>query len=205
VGVVRESLSGTRWNEAAASGHEDEHDPEAAWIAAARHDPAAFAPLYQRYATPIYRFIHRKVGDPELANDLTAQVFIKAIERIDRYRPKPGATFRSWLFAIARNTVTHGWRRQRPTAPLEPVAATLVDRDPGPEPLAIAGDEYAALCAELDALPESQWAIVELRLAGLTTSEIMATLGMSEPAVKSSQTRAYRRLREIVPPEGFMR
>lgn len=79
---------------------------EERWIAAARLDPRAFAPLYNRYALAIYRFCYRKVGDVEVANDLTAQVFVKAIERLDRYAPKPGATFRSWLFAIARNTVT---------------------------------------------------------------------------------------------------
>jgi len=95
---------------------------EEAWIAAARHDPRAFAPLYDRYATAIYRFCYRKVGDPDVANDLTAQVFVKAIERLDRYQPRAGATFRSWLFAIARNTITDRWRRHRPTHPLDPVA-----------------------------------------------------------------------------------
>jgi RNA polymerase sigma-70 factor (ECF subfamily) len=205
VGVVSQSLSRSRWRASPAAGDHEGTDPaETAWIAAAQADPAAFAPLYERYATPVYRFIHRKVGNPEVANDLTAQVFIKAIERIGRYQPRPGATFRSWLFTIARNTVTDSWRRTRPVAPYEPVAGTLVDQDPGPEALAIAGDEYDALCAVLDHLPDSQRAIVELRLAGLSTAEIMATLGMSGPAVKSAQHRAYRRLRNLVPPEGFM-
>lgn len=182
-----------------------EWDAEAAtieeqWIDAARLDPRAFAPLYDHYAVAIYRFCYRKVGDPEIANDLTAQVFVKAIERLDRYRPREGATFRSWLFAIARNTVTDRWRRYRPTDPLDPVAHTLVDHDPGPEQRAIEADDLASLCATLDSLPEKQRAIVELRLAGLTTTEIMATLNMSEPAVKSAQHRAYRRLREIMTP-----
>ncbi len=177
---------------------------EQRWVDAARVDSSAFAPLYERHAPAIYRFVHRRVGDPDLADDLTAQIFVRAIERLDRYRPKPGATFRSWLFAIARNIVTDTWRRQRPQAPLDPAIETLVDPDPGPDALAIAGDEYTALCAVLDTLPGSQRSIVELRLAGLTTREIMATMGMSEAAVKSAQTRAYRRLREIVPPEGFL-
>jgi len=171
------------------------------WIAAARHDPRAFAPLYDRYALAVYRFCYRKVGDVEAANDLTAQVFVKAIERLDRYRPTPGATFRSWLFAIARNTVTDRWRRQRPTDSLDPIAHTLVDREPGPERLAIEADERRRLNAVLDTLPERQRAIVELRLAGLTTVEIMAALAMTEPAVKSAQHRAYRRLREIMSPD----
>src|SRR5699024_10012596 len=84
-------------------------DVELAWIAAARDDPRAFAPLYDRYAVPIYRFCFRKVGDPDVANDLTAQIFVRAIERIDRYQARPGATFRSWLFTIARNMITDRW------------------------------------------------------------------------------------------------
>jgi len=176
-------------------------DIEEGWIAAARHDPRAFAPLYDRYATAIYRFCYRKVGDVETANDLTAQVFVKAIERLDRYQPKPGASFRSWLFAIARNLVTDRWRRHRPTHPLDPVAHTLVDREPSPEHLAIEADRLAHLRDVLDTLPEKQRAIIELRLAGFTTTEIMATLGMTEPAVKSAQYRAYHRLRELLSPD----
>lgn len=171
---------------------------EDAWIVAARHDPAAFAPLYERYALPVYRFCYRKVGDPEIANDLTSQIFIKAIERLDRYHPKPGATFRSWLFAIARNTIVDGWRRTRSTTALDPVARSLIDPGHSPEHHAIEGDSLAAMDRLLAMLPESQRAIVELRLAGLTTREIMHTLRMTEPAVKSAQHRAYLRLRDLV-------
>ncbi|MDQ3613314.1 MAG: hypothetical protein M3412_03195 [Chloroflexota bacterium] len=53
----------------------DDNDIESAWIDAARDDPRAFAPLYDRYATLIYRFCYRKVGDPDVANDLTTQIF----------------------------------------------------------------------------------------------------------------------------------
>lgn len=171
---------------------------EEAWIAAARTDPRAFAPLYDRYALAIYRFCYRKVGDVDRANDLTAQVFVKAIERLDRYQSRPNASFKSWLYAIARNTVTDAWRRQRPTVDLEPVIATLVDDEPGPERRAIEADDQRAVDHLLAQLPETQRTLVELRLAGLSTRELMATLNMSESAVKSAQHRAYRRLRELV-------
>ncbi len=201
MGVVSKALPVKSWG--ASTPPREDDDEELRWIAAARVDPAAFAPLYERHAPAIYRFVHRRVGDPDLADDLTAQIFVRAIERIDRYRPRPNATFRSWLFAIARNIVTDTWRRQRPQASLDPSIDMLVDHDPGPETLAIAGDEYSSLGAVIAARPDSQRAIVELRLAGLSTREIMATMGMTEPAVKSAQTRAYRRLRDLVPPEGF--
>lgn len=181
----------------------DDNDIEAAWIDAARDDPRAFAPLYDRYATPIYRFCYRKVGDPDVANDLTTQIFIRAIERLDRYSHRDGATFRSWLFTIARNTVTDRWRRFRPTRPLDPVVTTLADQEPGPEERAVHSDELSRLLAVLDQLSDNQRDIIELRLAGLTTTEVGDALGMSRPAVKSAQSRAYKRLRDLLaPPEG---
>jgi RNA polymerase sigma-70 factor (ECF subfamily) len=177
----------------------DGEDPaEEAWIEAAKHDPRAFAPLYERHAPAIYRFCYRKVGDTDQANDLTAQVFVKAIERIDRYSPRKNATFRSWLFTIARNTITDGWRRHRPTTDIEPIAGVLIDSDHGPEHLAIEREGTLAVNQLLKKLPKTQRAVVELRLAGLSTREIQSTLSMSESAVKSSQHRAYRRLRELV-------
>jgi RNA polymerase sigma-70 factor (ECF subfamily) len=171
---------------------------ERAWVAAAQRDPQAFAPLYHRYAQPIYRFCYRKVGDVDLANDLTAQVFVKAIEKIDRYQPSPGATFRSWLFTIARNTVTDAWRRHKPTVDVDALIEVLVDDEPSPERHALEAEDRMRVDHLLTHLPESQRAIVELRLAGLTTKELMATLSMSESAIKSAQHRAYRRLRELV-------
>lgn len=205
MGVLSESLSIPQ-SRSTDVRHEREPEPEdveAAWIDAARHDAHAFAPLYDRYAIPIYRFCYRKVGDPDVANDLTAQIFTRAIERIHRYSHRDGATFRSWLFTIARNTITDRWRRQRPTQPLDPMVDTLADSDPGPEDYAMHQDELSRLLSILDQLPDNQRDIIELRLAGLTTTEVGAALGMSRPAVKSAQSRAYKRLRVLLtPPEG---
>ncbi|HYH11127.1 MAG TPA: sigma-70 family RNA polymerase sigma factor [Thermomicrobiales bacterium] len=201
MGVLSESLPFP-----GASEHVSDREPadlETAWIEAAKTDPRAFAPLYDRYATPIYRFCYRKVGDPDAANDLTAQVFTRAIERIDRYHARPGATFRSWLFAIARNTITDRWRRLRPTDTLDPARHTLTDHDPGPEERAVHGDELDRLLAVLADIPPNQRDIIELRLAGLTTAEVGEVLGMSRGAVKTAQSRAYKRLRDLLaPPEG---
>lgn len=175
-------------------------DIELAWIDAAKADPRAFAPLYDRYAVPVYRFCFRKVGDPDVANDLTAQIFVRAIERLDRYKPRPGATFRSWLFAIARNTITDRWRRHRPTTPLDPDLHILTDNDPGPEARAVHADELNRLLAVLDRLPDAHRDIIELRLAGLTTTEVADALGTTQSAVKSAQSRAYKRLRDLLAP-----
>ncbi len=166
-------------------------------IADAIADPHAFAPLYQRYVTPVYRYCYRRVADPDLAADLTATIFTRALEALPRFRLRDagGGTFRSWLFAIAHNVVIDSHRRQRPTGPMPDDAP---DHDPGPEAWAVHGDELARLVGALEQLPHQHRQIVELRLAGLTSAEIAGALSLSKAAVKSAQTRAYARLRDVL-------
>lgn len=165
-------------------------------IAAARLDPAAFAPLYERYASDIYRYCYVRLGHREASDDLTAKVFIRAIERLHQYKPQAGATFRSWLFAIARNLLADEWRRRKDIRLIPPIEDFTHDDYPGPESLAIHHSEMDRLRSALNHLPDRQREIVELRLVGFATNEIAETLDISTAAVKSAQTRAYHTLRE---------
>jgi RNA polymerase sigma-70 factor (ECF subfamily) len=171
---------------------------EIAWVEAAKSDPVAFAAIYERYATPVYRYCFRQTGDPDLANDLTARIFVRAIEKLHQFSPRPGATFRSWIFAIARNVITDHWRRHRPIPLDQEREGELEDRDPGPEELAVHRSEIAELRRMLERLPIRQREIVELRLAGLTTDEIASAMEMTVAGVKSAQTRAYSKIRELM-------
>ncbi|MCO5219714.1 MAG: RNA polymerase sigma factor [Thermomicrobiales bacterium] len=165
-------------------------------IAAARHDPAAFAPLYERHAPDIYRYCYVRLGHREAADDLTAKVFIRAIERLHQYKPQVGATFRSWLFAIARNLLADEWRRRQDIRLIPPIEDLTHDDYPGPESLAIHHSEMDRLRLALNHLSDRQREIIELRLVGFATNEIAETLDISIAAVKSAQARAYRTLRE---------
>src|SRR5690606_31902242 len=118
-----------------------------------------------------------------LANDLTAKIFVRALEKLHQYLPRPGATFRSWLFTIARSVITDHWRRHRPLRLVDERELALVDGDPGPEEVAVHRSEVEELRRVLDALPERQREIVELRLAGLTTNEIAAAMEMTVAGV----------------------
>ncbi len=170
---------------------------DGALIAEAIADPRAFAPLYHRYVTPVYRYCYRRVSDPDLAADLTATIFTRALEALPKFqvRESGGSTFRSWLFAIAYNVVVDSHRRCRPTGqmPDDPP-----DHHPDPEDLAVHGDELSRLIAALEQLPHQHRQIIELRLAGLTSAEIANTLSLTRASVKSAQTRAYARLRDLL-------
>ena len=174
---------------------------EATIIAQAIANPAAFTPIYEHYVDAIYGYCQRRVTDPDLAADLTSQIFIKAISALPRYRTSSNETsFRSWLFTIAHNLVIDSHRTRHlhhslsdPERPID-----VHDPTPSPEDHALTSDLRQALHQAMRTLTDGQRQIVELRLAGLTGPEIAAVLGMHLAAVKSLQFRAYTKLRSLL-------
>jgi RNA polymerase sigma-70 factor (ECF subfamily) len=160
-------------------------------VARARDDPRAFAPLYERYLDPIYRYCYRRLGNREGAEDATSQVFLHALAGLAMYRD---GSFAAWLFTIAHNVVIDTYRRRRPEEPLLDLVDP-VDADPTPEAAAMAEDERRTLRGLLAPLPVDQRRVLELRLAGLTGAEIAVVLARSVAAVKMLQLRAMTRLR----------
>jgi RNA polymerase sigma-70 factor, ECF subfamily len=163
----------------------------------ARHDPAAFTPLYDRYVTGIYQYCYRRLGHREAAEDATSLVFVKALAAIGGYG---GESFRSWLFTIAHNVVVDCYRQRGNHLPHQPLdaASAIHDRGPTPEETALHRDQQRGIRALLDELPDDQRAAVELRLAGLNGVEIASVLGRSHGAVKNLQYRAIQRLRALL-------
>lgn len=178
-------------------------DPERDEIARAKRSPAAFAPLYERYVDAVYTYCVRRIGDPEAASDLTAQVFTRALAALPRFRDDAGS-FRSWLFAIAHNTVIDTYRRARDHASLDagdhPIGLALVHPGNGPEAIVLQRDLRDAFQAAMALLTGAQRELVALRLAGLTGPEIARAMDITIPAMKSTQYRAYARLRDLLAP-----
>jgi RNA polymerase sigma factor (sigma-70 family) len=144
---------------------------EDAWlVASAKHDPRAFAPLYARYFDPVYRYCYRRLGSPEAAADMCAQIFTKAIAALPGYR-EGRTTFRSWLFTIAHNVLVDELRTRHPTAALE-AALHIVDPATSPEESALSAETSQTVGELLAQLPPDQRRVMELRLAGLTGPEI---------------------------------
>jgi len=175
------------------AGVETGADDDAALVAAAKRDPAAFAPLYVRYSGAVHRYCCRRLDDPETAADATAAVFVRALAALPRYRER---SFRAWLFRIAHNEVIDHYRRAavRRHAPLD-AAAEIETGAPTPEQVALDADERATIARLLSRLPADQRRVVELRLAGLGGEEIAFALDRSRSSVKMLQFRAVRTLR----------
>ncbi len=168
------------------------HDDEAI-VERARRDAAAFAPLYQRYVRPIYAYCFQRLGDRDLAEDATSQVFVNALAALPRYRAD---SFRGWIYTIARNVVADQHRR-RPTASMD-MTWGLADKGRLPEDDVILTDSERNVRQLLAQLTADQREVVELRLAGLNGAEIATVLGRGQGAIRATQFRAYQRLRELL-------
>lgn len=179
----------------AATGPSDEE-----LVPAAQIDPAAFAPLYERYADGIYRYFLRRLGNEHEAEDAASQTFVRAITALPRYRIGREGTFRSWLFTIAHNVAMDRFRRTRPTAPLDPAAESLLEDRSAVDPVhhALGNERRRQIERAMAGLTDRQREIIQLRLDGLNGPEIARVLGMSISATKSLHFRAYARLRELL-------
>lgn len=172
--------------------------PEDEELAArAGRDFAAFAELYQRYLEPVYRYVRSHTRDRATAEDLTAQVFFKALSSADTF--KGDGSYRSWLFTIARNTVA-SWRaeRKRKLVPIEDLPEHA-DPAPSAQSLAIASEEGALLWTAVARLPEAQREVVRLRYRlDLTIDEIARVTRRSSGAVRVLLHRARTRLHHVL-------
>jgi RNA polymerase sigma-70 factor (ECF subfamily) len=171
-------------------------DADAELVAAALLDRAAFAPLYQQYVDPVFRYCLRRLGSRESAEDATSQVFTKVLAGLPGYRAER-SSFRSWLFAVSHNVLVDFERARRPQQELDG-ADLIADPDPGPEDAALATESRREVQLLLASVPPDQRRVLELRLAGLTTAEIAQALGMTPNAVRVSQFRAMTRLRLVM-------
>jgi RNA polymerase sigma-70 factor (ECF subfamily) len=164
----------------------------------ARVNPAAFSEIYERYVDAIYRYCFHRTHDHDLAIDLTQQTFLRALQAVPRFVLDESGTVRSWLFAIAHNTVIDAYRTARPVDTLHQPRheGSLEASEPSPAEQTILNDRRRELQAAIAKLTPIQQKIITLRLAGLTAPEIAERLDMKLPAVKSAQYRAYRLLRD---------
>lgn len=162
-------------------------------------DPDAFERFYREHVEAVQRFVARRVDDPYLAADLTADVFVAAIESARSYRRGRGEPV-AWLFGIARNVVANEWRRNAKelrTAARVRGRELVAEDDLTALHERIHGESSArALYRELDCLSAGERAVLELvAVDGLSVEEAGRALGIGGVAARVRLHRGRHRLR----------
>ena len=158
----------------------------------AKVDADAFGVLYDRHVAGIYRFAYARLGNGAAAEDVTAEVFVKALKNISRYQAR-GRPFACWLYRIASNTVADHFRHEPANCELPD---GLPDRATPVEATAIGHLEMEYLWRLVARLPAKQRLAMTLRFGeDRSAKETAQIMGKSEAAVKLLIYRAVGRLR----------
>jgi len=167
--------------------------------AAMQYNSAALGEVYDRYEAKIYSYIYRRTGEQPLAEDLTAQVFLKMLESI-RNRKAWQSSFSGWLYRIAHNLVIDHYRRRdrQSSVDLEdapPLASELED----PVATAEMNIDAERLRAAIRRLTDDQAEVVSLRFfEGYSIAEVATFTNRTEGAIKALQYRAVATLRTML-------
>ncbi|MGQ0603531.1 MAG: sigma-70 family RNA polymerase sigma factor [Anaerolineales bacterium] len=158
------------------------------------NDADAIGALYDQYAPAIYAYVYRRVGEQRLAEDLTADVFVRALEAL-RKNQFAHTALSAWLYRLAHNRVIDHYRRQRPQAELD-------ERHPGPDDVSEITQrrtlQHTVRMALRD-LTEDQQHVLVLRFGeGKTAMETARLLNKTEEAVRALQHRSLAALLRLL-------
>ena len=167
-----------------------EAEDERRLIAAAQEDPSRFAELYERNFERVYAYVVRRVRSREEAEDVTSEVFQRALANLRRFEWR-GAPFAAWLYRLAAHAVSDRLRQAGRETGLPTSAEELED------PVARRQvEERATLFRLVSQLSGDQQRVVMLRFVEQKSiREIALELGRSEGAIKQLQFRAVENLR----------
>lgn len=186
--------------------HQDETSEATlqAWVATAREgDEGAFEKLYEHFFAQVYRYAAFRLPK-ELAEDVTAEVFVKAWEKLHTYKARSGVPFAAWLFRIARHAVIDVYRTQHG---IEEMPDEVLDTDElnrADSPLR-RGEMLKTVRSAMEKLPKRYQDVLLLSfVSDLPTHEVARVLRMTEGGVRILKMRALRKLEDFLPPDAGM-
>ena len=166
---------------------------------AKQHDQKAITELYEAYFDKIYRYIVLKTGDRIEAEDMTQQVFLKALKSISSFKWK-GVPFSAWLYRIAHNQVVDHLRKRsrRPTTLLDE-STVSGDSKNNPQNIAEQSLNIEQVLSATQNLTEAQREVISLRFTSeLSTAQVAKIMGKSLGAIKALQHSAIVALRRTL-------
>jgi len=153
--------------------------------------------LYEEYYDKIARYVYVHIGNKEEAEDITGEVFLKALKSLKSYREQ-GVPMQGWLFRIAHNLTVDYLRKmdKRRTVPIDSV---VLQGNDNPANTAERNIEFERVTEAMKQLTTEQREVINLRFFGeLTSKEVSGILGKSDGAVREMQRAAIEKLRGIM-------
>lgn len=173
-------------------------------------EKACYDTLVTRYKKRLYNYLLRLVSDPDLAEEIAQDAFVRAYVNADKYRTI--ARFSTWLYTIATNLVRNRYRKKKRRPPVlslfyrshedgEEIAQEIADESPGPEDDVITEDLQRLIAKASEQIPERYRVPFLLREVNqLSYEEIRAVTGLKLGTVRSRINRARTHFRRIIEP-----
>jgi RNA polymerase sigma-70 factor (ECF subfamily) len=165
-------------------------------IEAAKQDPRAFGPLYNRYYARILQFVYGRTTSKDDARDITQQVFMSALENIGKYK-STGVPYSAFLFRVALNELNRFYRRSkvRQAVNIDDEQVTDVMTEIGAENT---GETDAKLMKSLQQLNPEEMSLMQMRFFDkIPFKDLCEILEISETAAKARVYRLLERLKTI--------
>jgi RNA polymerase sigma-70 factor (ECF subfamily) len=164
----------------------------------ARDNPDAFRELYRHYFPRVYAYVAYRVGRVWDAEDLTANIFVKVVESLERFEWRGEGSFAAWIFRIAYSEVSQFYRQRREHLSLDELP-DIQSSALSPDQMVLRKEQFARLRARIGTLSPRRQEIITLRFfGGLRNQEIAAVLGLDERTVASHLSRALEDLQRKV-------
>jgi len=163
-------------------------------------DTKAFGRVYDHFFDSVYRYAAFRLPEA-VCEDVVADAFVKAWEKLHTYRVRQGIPFGAWLFRIVRHTVIDAYRKRRD---FEEVPETIEDPDAlnRAEARVKQKDLLSVMRGAMDRLPSRYREVLHLSyVADLPHSEVARVMRTSEGSVRTLKFRALRRLEQELPPD----
>ena len=191
-------MKGLRSTDGSGSERSRKRDKELELIRRAQQgDKPAIGELYRSHVDVIYRYIWARVRDDSVTEDLTAQVFLKALEGLPSYKPT-GKPFLAWLYRIAYARIVDHWRKQQRRVEV-PLEDTLPAPEAQPGEFLEAEADWATAIDLVAQLTDDQQDVVILRFIGeMSLADVAETVGKTVGATKAIQYRALATLARLL-------
>lgn len=168
-------------------------DPSSSTLEALCHE------WYEAHGVAVYNYFRFHVPQPDVAEDLTAETFLKVVRAADRFDPAKG-TPRAWILTVARNLLAD-WRRRARLRQYVTLGTMhdLVYEAPSPEERLLREEEVGQLLDAVATLADADRELISLRYgSGLDSAEVAQILGISEGSVRTRLWRVLGRLRGVM-------